>query len=89
MLYATANLEGVAGLRPLARQRPGCQISIEVLEDLKPRSLRVVAEQPVEVFEPCANPARGDAREVHANALLQVGQLDAKSLMSDRTTESV
>jgi len=39
----------------LARQRTDCQISIEVLEDLKARSLGVFAEQAVEVFETCAN----------------------------------
>ena len=71
MLYATAYLERVPGpALHLARQRTDCQVSIEVLEDLKARSLGVLAEQAVEVFEACANPAGRDARELDPGSVL-------------------
>jgi hypothetical protein len=77
VLYAPADLERVSGapLR-LARQRPDRQISVEVLEDLKARTLRVVPEQIVEVFEARSNPARRRSRKSQAGLSLERGQLE-------------
>lgn len=56
MPYAAPDLERVSGAPlHLAGQWPDRQMSVEVLENLEARTLRVVPEQSVEVFEPRSN----------------------------------
>jgi hypothetical protein len=77
VLYAPANLERVSGAPlHLAGQWPDRQISVEVLEDLMARTLRVVPEQVVQVFEARSNPARRRSRKSQAGLLLERGQLE-------------
>jgi hypothetical protein len=56
------------------------EVSVEMLEDLQARTLRVVPEQSVEVFEPRSNPAGRPPREIQAGVFLEHGQLEMASL---------
>ena len=81
MLYATSDLEGVSGasLR-IGWQRPDRQVSVEVFEDLQPRSLCVVAQQFVEMCEARADSAGRGAREIQPRLMLELSELEAESL---------
>ena len=51
-----------------------------MLQHLQACSLRIVAEQGVEVFETRSNPARRRAREIQTVVLLEHGRLETESL---------